>query len=241
MKNEKLKCSGFSLVELLVVVAVVAVLSVSSVVGFGYLGDILKAREVTGFISDNIRQEELKVLRGDFEKVVIHFLPDYLVIEEWPEDIDLGLAFDPCVDGYQLDYIDFDGSANLTKRDEDGAVLAIENVTEVDIGECIQFDESEDIEWNYQLTKGNDYSPIIRFIHFNLHRESREQNPISITNDKIDSSDYETVLDSGGSSQIEIIAPYSKKYIYYNDAVTAIVRITAKDENENSEATLTLQ
>lgn len=215
---------GFSLVELLVVISIVAILSVSSIVGFGYLGDILKAREVTSLLSDAIKQEELKVLRGDFGKSIIHFLPDYVVIEEQPEGADLNLSLGDdsgCADGHNINFTD---SGNLIQKDKDGMVMQIKSVEPP--FECIEFKEAEEIEWSYQLIREKKFSNVIRFIHFNLQRENL-LNPISIT--------------GGADSKIEIMAPYGKRKIYdAGDQLVNLLDIIVEDESKNTSDTLTL-
>ena len=226
---------GFSLVELLVVVSIIAVLSISSIVGFGYLGDTLRAREVTGLLSDLIKQEELKVLRGDFETVTINFLTEYVVIEEQERGASMELVLgSDCGDGsYEISWTN---GGNLIQKDGEGAVMKIKSV--IAGSECVEFKNSEEIEWNYQLTNGDDFSNIVRFTHFNLQRD-KPDNPISIT------SAVDLVLGinptSGGDSRIEITAPYGKKRIYYSDESVESVDITAEDENGNSQDILTIQ
>lgn len=224
MKIQNSKFAGFTLVELLVVISIVAILSISSIVGFGYLGDILKAREATGVISDLIKQEELKVLRGDLEKAIIHFLPDYVVIEEEPEgaNLDLVLGNDTgCTDGHNINYAN---NGNLTQKDGEGVVMQIKSVTSG--SECIKFKNSEEeIEWNYQLVDGNQFSNIVRFVHFNLKRED-PSNLISII--------------EGDGSRVEIAAPYGKKQIYDDTGLVDSVKLTVEDENKNSQD-LTIQ
>ena len=213
---------GFTLVELIVVVAIVAVMSVSTVVGFGYFGDVMRSREVAGIISDTLKQEELKVLRGDFESVTIYLLADYMIIEEVLEDSSFSLNFNgtACASGYQ---IEFEEDGNLIQKDEDGAILKIESVTPT---KCIEsFKDSEDIEWSYQLTSGNEFSDIVRFVHFNIQRDNSD-NPISIT--------------SGVGSKILISAPYAKKTFYSNNSPVGWLELVV-DENLNSENTITLR
>lgn len=206
---------GFSLVELLVVISIVAILSVSSVLGFGYLGQILRVRESAGFLSDVVKQEELKVLRGDFDKAVVHFLTHYLAIEEWPTGsplrLDLGGACGES--GYGISYLAIP-AGSLVKKNGDGEVLQITSAT-VAGTPCIEFKDSEDLEWNYQLTSGDQVSPVLRFVHFNLDR-SNPQNANHIVN----------------LSRMEIIAPYGKKR-FYDSANTEKPTLTINLWNED--------
>lgn len=192
---------GFTLVELLVVVSIVAILSVSSVIGFGSLGETLRARESAGFISDTVKQEELKVLRGDFEKAVIHFLKDYMVIEEWPTGATEDLKFleVTCATGdYQIEFATT-ASGNLTQKDGDGVVLEVKPVVAPNVPVCPSFKTSHDVEWNYQLANADRSSAIVRFVHFNLQRDGIQEG---------------LSLKSGDRSKVEIFAPYGRKRFF---------------------------
>lgn len=229
MKNWSLISNGFSLVELLVVVTIVAILSVSSIVGFSYLGDILRAREVTGLISDVIKQEELKILRGDFGNSTIYFKADYLIVDENPEDADLQIELKNVCGADNKGYeIQFDQDGNLTKRDEEGQIVQIKNVTAT-ASECIEFFNSPETEWNYQLNSNGEFSNTIRFIHFNLQRDNLV-NLISII--------------QNAGAKLEILAPYGKKKIYLLNGTlptTSPLELKVEDKNGNSSDTLTLQ
>ncbi len=213
---------GFSLVELLVVVSIVSILSVSSVIGFGYLGNTLRAKEAAGYISDVVKQEELKILRGDFDKAVIHFLSDYLVVEEWLPEATETLSLSPsliCEEGYQINISE---AGNLTKKDGEGEVLQVQPIVgSFPTKECVDFMESKDVEWNFQLTTGDQVSPVIRFVHFNLKRDN-EQSGLSI-------------LQSAGS-KAEIRSPYGRKRFFKNDdspTDTLIIDVGDSDVRES--------
>jgi four helix bundle protein len=195
------KVDGFSLVELLVVISIVALLSAGAVLGFGNLGTTLREKEVVGFLGDTIQQEELKVLRNDLSKARIHFLRDFLVIEEWTSDSVPTLSLDGLCSGSADDKnrkISY-SSGNLTQKDGEGNVIAVKNVTAGT--PCITFDSSQDLEWNYQLKTegGAKASPLIRFVHFNLQR-SHSENFFSIG--------------SNTGSILEIQSPYGKKRLF---------------------------
>ena len=225
--NQKNTIKGFSLVELIVVIAIIATLSVSSFVGFGYLGDTLKVKEVASLLQDTVKQEELKILRGDFTKSTIHFLKDYMVIDEEVEGATLSLKFleAECTSpgsGYQMQYDEAEAS-NLIKNDKDGASLGIESVTKNDKSGCIDFTQSKDIENAYQLISSGKYSNIIRFVHFNIKRDSSSLAEIT----------------EAAKSKIEIRAPYGKKYIYKGDGTSVnnvTIKVNVKGQTEGGES-----
>jgi four helix bundle protein len=203
--------SGFSLVELLVVVSIVAILSVSSVIGFGYLGNSLRAKEAAGFISDIVKQEELKILRGDFNKAVVHFLPDYLVIEEWQSNATESLSLNPATcnapPDNHIEYpIKISQTGNLTKKDGEGVVLEVRPVADTDPPICAPFANALETEWSYQLASGDQLSAALRFIHFNLQRDN-SQGKLSIL--------------SNAGAVAEIRAPYGRKSFYKADGSSA--------------------
>jgi len=225
-----LRSRGFSMVELLVVVAIVAVLSVSAVVGFGRLGDFLKIREISGLVSDSLQHEELKVLRGDLEKATLYFLKDYLVINEEFSDADLVISFDAtaCANGYQIKHVMKTGmtSASLNKTDEEGRSVEVVTVNKDDT-DCVDFKDSAEREWNFQLTDGDLVSNKIRFVHFNANREKLE-NPVYI--------------DTGAGFRVELKAPYAKRYYYdaSNQSVSSL-SIDFKNDSDAAPETLTLK
>ena len=217
---------GFTMVELIVVAAIIAIMSAASIVGFGYLGDVLKTKEVTGMLGDLIKQEELKILRGDFEKTTIHFLKNYIVIEEAEEGCDpklleFGLKCDSDPENYKINYQD----AVMTQKDGEGRIKEIKNVSAG--SECVVFKDSTDAEWDYQLNASGQFSKIVRFIHFNVKRDDLN-NPIYIS--------------EGSDSKIELTAPYGKK-IFYDKTGTLQTKIilTVTDTNGRSTEKLNLQ
>lgn len=218
-------------------ITIVAVLSATTVVGFSYLGDILRAREVVTIMKDIVKQEELKVLRGDFDKAVIHYLPTYLVVEEQFDDATIGFNFisspscgaNPPApdfqDGTSVQYVD---PANLTKYDREEEVLEIRSVTPDT--ECIDFNKdtpgAHDLEWAYQLSEGESFSNRIRFIHFNAKRDNL--NPLWIS--------------QGAGARIEISAPYAKKEVFEAGGnLQASVILKIEDQQATTAENLTLQ
>ena len=188
-----LQQKGFSLVELIVVVAIIAIMSVSSVVGFRYMGEGLRKQETKGIISDLIKRTELEILRGDYSKSTINFLEDFLVIDGDLGDQEIVLTLDDnCTNGYQ---IKSDMPGTLYKKDIDGNVL---DAGFISGNTCIEFNESEEREWQLQVITTDSHSNILRFVHFNVNRENLN-NPI--------------LIKDGADAKLEIEAPYAKKIL----------------------------
>lgn len=180
--------------ELIVVVSIIAIMAVSVSVGFRYMGDAMRTKQVAGIITDVVKRTEMEVLRGDYKKSTINFLTNYLVIESEPENKSLVLSLGDstgCADGNNLNL----GTGVLTKKDGDGKVLGIKSVAGGT--ECVPFTTSPETEWQYQLSSGDQVSPLVRFIHFNIERDKPE-NAIQLSD--VDSSD-----------KLVIEAPYAKK------------------------------
>lgn len=219
---------GFSLVELLVVVVIITVISISSVVGFGYLGDVMRAREVTAFMADVIKQEQLKILRGDYESVMIHFMQDYIVVEAKPPGSSLNLGLGPPCDSDRGHEIVYGNDANLVEKNGEGGIVKI---TRVLAGgkSCRSFKDLDDIGWGFQLQDGDGLSREIRFAHFNLMRENLT-NPLYVSEN------------AGYSVGIE--APYGKKTFYDSGGealdVSVSAELTITDENGKFEDKLIL-
>lgn len=192
-------------------VAIIAIMSVSSVVGFRYMGEGLRKQETKGIISDLIKRTELEILRGDYAKSTINFLKDFLVIDGdlGDQNIELTLS-SSCTGGYE---ISSDTPGTLYKKDIDGNVL---DAGFISGNTCIAFNESEEREWQLQVITADSHSNILRFIHFNVNRENLN-NPIKIND--------------GDDATLEIEAPYAKKIL----STTPITLEIGYDDEDNEE------
>ena len=193
-----LQQKGFSLIELIVVVSIIAIMSVSTVVGFRHMGEGLRKQETKGIISDLIKRTELEILRGDYQKSTINFLEEFLVINEDLGDQNIELTLGSTCDvGYN---IQSNIPGTLYKKDIDGNVLDAGFITGTN-PKCIEFSESEEREWQFQVITPSQYSNILRFVHFNVNRENLN-NPVLIK----DLTD----------EKLTIEAPYAKKTLSIN-------------------------
>jgi prepilin-type N-terminal cleavage/methylation domain-containing protein len=214
--NPKFSASGFTLMELLVVIAIIAIVSTVGIVGFRGFSDSLITKEAKGIIEDTVKSTELEVLQGDYKSSRISFLKDYLVIESAPNDKTLALALGiVCSDDPYGRNIDFESNGTLTKKDGSGNVLSAKAVTS-GTNECILFTDSKEAEWVYQITSGDEVSDVIRFVHFNVNRET----PSGIT------------LGGEISKTLSIEAPYAKKTI--SDGSDSIVLTVSGDGSEEA-------
>lgn len=145
---------------------------------FNKVGDILRAKQGGGLIQDIISQADGQILRGEYDKITIRFLANYLVIEYEPE-------------GAQLDYLTWNTntivigeSGTLTKKDTAGRQLSLETAATgaIDISGFTGVSTLED-GWQYQLKNGGNISKIIALRHFNVNREqaSSQTNPLALT------------------------------------------------------------
>ncbi len=204
-----IKTKGFSLVELLIIVSIISIMSSTTVVGLGRMKQALQFRESVAFLSDIVRAQELKVLRGDFEKVVIRFLENYLVIEEYPPESTLELAMFDCLARTkgEVDYgVTLGKNEGVLVQKGSDRVIQTRNLKK-GVFDCqTDFSQSEELEISYQLTRLDEFSPIIKFIHFNLKREASDSLRGAINNP--------IYIGVGSGSRIEMFAPYSKKLVY---------------------------
>ncbi|MFH0821072.1 MAG: type II secretion system protein [Candidatus Peregrinibacteria bacterium] len=217
--------SGFTLMELLITVSILGIMATSAVVGFGYFGESIKSQEVVGLIEDTIEQSQLAVLNGDYEKVSVNFLENYLVVADEPANDTLKLNLNGSCDnngqsGYWL--ITTDGGT-LNKRDEQERLL---NVIALPASGSIcvtDFEEAEETQWQYQLTSNSDFSPIIRFVRFNRG-----------TSFALDVSD--------GPYRMDLQAPYAQKKMYKNDVpAVGLVSLALQKDGQDTGHALTLQ
>lgn len=206
--NWKLK-RGFSLVELLVIISIISIMSSATVAGLGRMREVLVFRESVAFLNDVIKNQELKVLRGDYEKIVVHFLENYLVIEEYPVDAKLKLNLFECVTQNPGEYgVKLSDDEGILVQKSSQGIIQTRNLKKGTPDCQTTFSQSEYREISYQLTQAEEYSVLIRLVHFNLKREAGN-------NGIIDNPVY---ISAGAGSRIELFAPYSKKMVYnHND------------------------
>ncbi|MFH1012167.1 MAG: prepilin-type N-terminal cleavage/methylation domain-containing protein [Candidatus Peregrinibacteria bacterium] len=214
--------TGFSLIELTVVVAILAVMAGSVLVGFNSFGGTINARETVGRIGDIIRESEMAILQGDYQKISIHFFEDYLVLEEAPAEAELPLSLgNTCVLDLRNGH-DLNGSGTLYKKDEEDRLLEIVTLA-LFPPLCANFEGAEESEWRYQLISGDQPSPVLRFFHFNL------------------GTDYKLRLGED-AYRLEIEAPYNKKQLYKNNSFyTGSVALPLYHNGADTGASITLQ
>ena len=220
--KKKFRHRGFSLVELIVVISIISVLSVSTVVAFNVFGEALKAKEVAGVITDKIKAAELLVLKGDYQKIDVHFFENYLVLVESPENTDLNLTLGgECNQNGEGHNVATTDTGNLHKKDESGNGLGISSLSNSQV--CAPFKDTEEAEWRYQLVQGDQVSSLIRFVNFNID------------------SDF-TLGVAAAKYRLEIEAPYAKKTLYVdNVAQTTATTLTIQNAEGLTGETVTLQ
>jgi len=212
MKQKNKNIGGFTLVELMVVVAIIAILSA----GTGVLAKGMKGALVpysSALHIDDILtglEQDISLLER-YEEVTVHFFKNYsyLVIVAKPKDYSLNLKWDKSACNGIGGAISTDDGMIFHKV---GNKLSLIASNEESV--CEDFMNSNENEWSYQLKNGEDFSPIIKLIHFN-------DNP----------QDSATKITSDDSSMI-ISAPYGKKRFY--DGVVP-------DPNLDGTLTLTLE
>lgn len=225
---------GFSLLEIMVTIAIISIMAGSVVVGFSSFGQTVRVRETAGVISDTVKNLELEMIRREYDKQIVHFEEDFLVIEARPEGQSLklnwmGMGGGSCDDDMGRIEVDNSGSPDtifLAKRDQYGNNLEI-----VPIGagmaedRCVDFYESEETAETYQLFKGSDRSQAIRFIHFNIRRGDLSSN---------------AQVTAGNNYTLELNAPYAAKQ-YYDGGIPANGTIQLTLSTQDSNETITLQ
>lgn len=202
------------MVELTVTVGILSALAGATLVGFGAFGDFIKAQEASGFTGDILRRSELSVLKEEAAKITVHFLTDYLVLEEAPAETGAVLTFDiadTCVESGSTGYFLAAGTDGvLVRLDEEDRLLENRAVT---LGEkfCVAFEGAAEREWKFRLSGADGDSSLFRFIHFNLGTDFQLKIPQAITDSRCSLA---TTLAPGADVRLEIQAPYAKRQLY---------------------------
>lgn len=218
----------------MVTVAVIGIMAGSVVVGFSSFGNVVRVRETAGVLSDTVKRLELETIRRDYLSNLIHFEEDYLVVESAVEGQTItleykGIGGGGCeADEAELEVANNSGSPYyLAQRDQYGNNMEISNVADGDTETiCVDFNASDEIEWQYQVFQGSDVSQVVRFLHFNIRRDSTAD-PVQIT--------------AGNQYSLEIAAPYAKKTFYDSGNQTNPPINLTLDSTDVDPETVTLQ
>ena len=189
------KKAGFTLIELVVVTGIVGVMSVAGIIGFKSMQETIVDQQSVKVVQDLIDRTKLEVLQGESEGSKLYVdQGEYMIVETVPSGAVLGLSFDPTTNELSIT-----SDAKLYKKDKDGNVLSLETVVDGYEFEVTDFDESDETEWHYQLVSGSDYSPVVKFVHFNVNRENPKTTTISAVTDL---------------SYVEYLPPYNNPAFY---------------------------
>lgn len=212
----------------MVTVAVIGVMAGSVVVGFNGFGQTVRIQETGGVLTDTLKRLELETIRRDYEKSTVHFEENFLVLESEVEGQTLTLNYfgpDDCPAGEVKIEVDATSQVSLAQRDEYGNNMEISSYGPSGLEEvCINFLDAPETEWQYQAFNSGNKSQVIRFLHFNIRRDSAD--PVTV---------------SSNPYTLEISAPYAKKVFYNADLVEAgTVALTLSAEGSEP-LVLTLQ
>lgn len=234
MKKTSTTTKGFSLLEIMVVVAIMAIMASTVVVSFGAFEKTVRVRETAGVITDTIKNLELEMIRRDYIGQTIHFEKDYLVSEAEAENQTTSFSLKRADTGACGDKDELEANNSLTspvylaQRDAEGnnlniSVIPASSATPV----CVAFLDSKETEWDYQLFQGSAVSQTIRFLHFNVRRGDSPSNRVSIVD-----NDF----------TLQITAPYGTKEFYDGSAPTTDeVKLTVENADKDSKEEIILQ
>ncbi len=217
------KSAGFTLLELMVVMAIISIMSATTVIGFNRFSESVQVRETAGLLKDRLQALELEVLEGDYEDNTVHFLRNYLVIESELPNASLSLDFsltacagDP---GFNISTTE---PVQLSRQNEFGETLDLSTYSS-DVAICPDFTNQDEPSLEYSLFNNTQWSNKLRFMHFNVQGLDSAQ-PVSLVDEAI---------------RLEINGPYAKKTVYRSDSEElGPVELTLESEQGDSATVL---
>lgn len=223
--------AGFTLMELIVVVAILAIMGIVAFIGVGGLGDSLAVEQAGRTVEDLVAELETEILVDRYENTKLYFEPDYLVAVSTPKGSEWNLLQwdkirDTTICSGKERFIFNTQAGDLIIKNEDDEVLEIKAMPQAS-HECIEFNESEHLEWRIQLRNENGYSPVIRFIHFNLDPEKQGQVTLAPTEDSL---------------LLELEGPYAHRTLYQSgDVLSEPVDIEIQSTENDALHTISIQ
>jgi len=216
-----LRKRGFSLVELMVTVAIIAIVSGTAYVGLGSFRESVIVQQSIEVLKDTLYIVEQEIVRDEYERATIYFDEEYLRVYAEPEDASLNLDFQPaCPDDVGVVTSDM---GQLKKRNEK-VTIRIKNVN--GDSDCGNFMTSEDLKWEWQMFYNGNVSPNVRYIHYNPNRDTTSD--LTITND-----------DSGFGSYMVIEGPYVSKS-FFDSTGTEVDELTLTLTDDDNEEIFTI-
>jgi len=219
LKSANIK--GFTLMEMMVYVAIVAIMSGAAIVGLGSISDTFDPARAGEIIKSRIEWTAEAFARGEFLKATFYFRENrnHLVITLQPPNAALDLTWDEannCLTTTEP------GVFRLKVTDRDGAIPDEGNF-DSGMELCVDFENMPDIERQYQLINDEGgMSQIIGFAHFN----SKD-------------TGYSVSFGPGTDAELIMDAPHGKKRFYDKNGnqVSELV-LSLKNENKSIDVTL---
>ncbi|MFH1410398.1 MAG: prepilin-type N-terminal cleavage/methylation domain-containing protein [Patescibacteria group bacterium] len=225
------KTKGFTLIEMMVVVAIIAVMTSAVTIGFHSFFSTINVQNVPGYISDILHELSQEAILREYKKSSVYFENSYLLADSRNADADFTLDWEKvsvtigdCEAGnLRLKSSDDD---QLLKRDANGELLdkPVQLLKDEEI--CIDPLEYKEREFVYSLESAHGFSNEIRIFPLNLNL--RGSDDIYLEN-----NDY----------RLDILQPYGQKKRYLNgiplDDNTAAT-ITVKSTDGEAETTFDL-
>jgi len=194
---------GFTLIELMVVIAIAAIMMGAVAGGFGSFFNTISVQNAPGQIGDILDQLGREAITRNYVKSSVFFKKDYLLVDSQTAGATLNLEWGtspPCAP--KLIWLKSDQYAWLFISDPSGDPLTEPRILKADEEYCINPTDYPEREVVNELRQNGDFSNKIRIFPLNLNLNSA---------DDIEIADNVYHLD--------ILQPYGKKERYKDDAL----------------------
>lgn len=223
MLNSK---KGFTLIEMMVVVAIIAILAGAASIGLKSFSATVSIKNAGSLLGDIIQEISTEAVLKDYEKTSIYFNSFHLLADSKMPSATMMLTWAPVIvpsDGCRTGDIKLTSSADaqLFERNKEGNSLGTPITLTQGGSTCINPVKYQEREIVYQLQTDTAFSNKIRIFPVNP-----------------DFTGTNVVVVVGNRYRLDILQPYGQKKLYNNNVLVekgATSQLTIENMNDNSE------